>query len=64
MNRIKGTVRTSAYLGSLVQYEVEVSQGKRVKVNVVNPRKKVILGEGEEVFLTFSSEDVVLIPLK
>ncbi len=63
-NQIKGIVRTSAYLGSLVQYEVEVSQGKRVKVNVVNPRKKVIFGEGEEVFLTFSSEDVVLIPLK
>ena len=64
MNRIKGTVRTSAYLGSLVQYEVEVSQGKRVKVNVVNPRKKAIFGEGEQVFLTFSSKDVVLIPLK
>jgi spermidine/putrescine ABC transporter ATP-binding subunit len=64
MNRIKGIVRTSAYLGSFVQYEVEVSQGKRVKVNAVNPRKKAIFGEREEVFLTFSSEDVVLIPLK
>jgi ABC-type Fe3+/spermidine/putrescine transport system ATPase subunit len=64
MNRIKGIVRTSAYLGSLVQYEVEVSQGKRVKVNVVNPRKKATFGEGEQVSLTFSSEDVVLIPLQ
>jgi spermidine/putrescine ABC transporter ATP-binding subunit len=63
VNRIKGIVRTSAYLGSLVQYEVEVSQGKRVRVNVVNPRKKALFGEGEEVFLTFSSADVVLIPL-
>jgi spermidine/putrescine ABC transporter ATP-binding subunit len=63
-NRIEGIVKTSAYLGSLVQYEVEVSGGKRVKVNLVNPRKKALLNEGERVFLTFSSEDVVAIPLK
>ncbi len=29
-NRIEGVVKTSAYLGSLVQYEVEVTKGKRV----------------------------------
>jgi iron(III) transport system ATP-binding protein len=63
-NRMEGIVKTSAYLGSLVQYEVEVFEGKRVKVNLVNPRKKALLKEGERVFLTFSSEDVVLIPLK
>jgi hypothetical protein len=33
-------------------------------VNAVNPRKKALFGEGEQVFLTFSSEDVVSIPLK
>ena len=63
-NRITGIVRTSAYLGSFVQYEVEVSEGKRVKVNVVNPRKKALFGEGEQVFIIFSSEDIVSIPLK
>ncbi|MEW6376288.1 MAG: ABC transporter ATP-binding protein [Thermodesulfobacteriota bacterium] len=63
-NQIEGTVRTSAYLGSLVQYEVEVSGGKRVKVNVVNPRKKALIQEREQVSLTFLSEDVVAIPLK
>lgn len=63
-NRIEGTIKTSAYLGSLVQYEVEVTGGKRVKVNVVNPRKKALFQEGEQVFLTFSSEDIVSIPLK
>jgi spermidine/putrescine ABC transporter ATP-binding subunit len=62
-NRIEGTVRTSAYIGSLVQYEVEVSAGKRVKVNVVNPGKKVLFQEGEGVSLTFSPEDIVAIPL-
>ena len=63
-NRIPGTVRTSAYLGSLVQYEVEVSEGKRVKANVINPRKKALFLEGEKVFITFSLEDIVSIPLR
>jgi len=62
-NRIEGIVKTSAYLGSLVQYEVEVSGGKKVKVNMVNPRKKAVLKEGERVSITFSSEDIVAIPL-
>lgn len=63
-NRIEGVLRTSAYLGSLVQYEVEVSGGRKIKVNVVNPRKKPLFYEGERVSITFSSEDVVPIPLK
>lgn len=63
-NRIEGTVRASAYIGSLVQYEVEVSGGKKLKVNVVNPRRKVLFQDGEQVALTFVSEDVVSIPLK
>jgi len=63
-NWIEGMVRTSAYLGSLVQYEVELIGGKRVKVNLVNPRKKSLFREGERVSLTFSPEDVVPIPLK
>jgi len=62
-NQIEGIVKTSAYLGSLVQYEVEVSGGKRVKVNMVNPRKKALLKEGEQVSLTFAPEDVVFIPI-
>ena len=63
-NHIEGVVKTSAYLGSLVQYEVEVTEGKRVKVNSVNPRKKALLQEGERVSITFSPEDVVAIPIK
>jgi len=63
-NRMEGIVKTSAYLGSLVQYEVEVINGKRVKVNLVNPRKKALMKEGERVSLTFSPEDIVPIPLK
>jgi ABC-type Fe3+/spermidine/putrescine transport system ATPase subunit len=63
-NRIEGVVRASAYVGSLVQYEVEVDRGKKVKVNAVNPRKKTLFQEGEKVVILFSPEDVVLIPIK
>lgn len=59
-----GIVRTSAYLGSLVQYETEVTGGKRVKVNATNPRKRAIFAEGERVHLSFESEDIVPILLK
>jgi spermidine/putrescine ABC transporter ATP-binding subunit len=63
-NRIEGIVWASAYVGSLVQYEVEVAGNKRVKVNMVNPKNKALLNEGERVLITFSPEDVVLIPIK
>jgi predicted DNA-binding antitoxin AbrB/MazE fold protein len=42
---------------------VELSEGKRVKVNVVNPRKKILYEEGEKVSLIFSAEDIVPIPI-
>ncbi len=63
-NRIEGMVSTSAYLGSIVQYDVTLLGGKKVKVNVVNPRKRAIFSEGEKVSLFFQGEDVVPIPLK
>jgi iron(III) transport system ATP-binding protein len=63
-NHIEGIVKTYAYIGSLIQYEVKVFEDKRVKVNVVNPRKKPLFQEGEKVSLTFSSEDVIPIPLE
>ena len=63
-NRIEGIVRASAYVGSVVQYDVEVAREKKVKVNVVNPRKKALFQEGERVLITFSPDDVVLIPMK
>lgn len=64
VNQMHGIVKTSAYLGSLVQYEVEVTGGKKVKVNVTNPRKRALFAEGEKVCLSFQSEDMVAIPLK
>lgn len=59
-----GKVKASTYLGSLVQYEVEVAGREKVKVNVVNPLKRAIFSEGERASLTFLAEDLVPIPLK
>jgi len=60
-NQIEGRILTSIYLGSLIQYEVEIASGGRVKVNAPNPRRNPILQRGESVLLTFSPHDAVLL---
>jgi len=60
-NRIQGKIITSVYLGSLIQYEVEIASGNRIKVNAQNPRRTPLLQKGESVFLTFSPYDAVLL---
>ncbi|MBM3241377.1 ABC transporter ATP-binding protein [Candidatus Poribacteria bacterium] len=60
-NRIEGKIITSVYLGSLIQYEVEIASGNRIKVNTQNPRRTPLLQKGESVFLTFSPYDAVLL---
>ena len=62
-NRIQGKIMTSIYLGSLIQYEVEIASGSRIKVNTPNPRRTPLLQKGESVFLTFSPHDAVLLHL-
>lgn len=60
-NQIHGKVITSIYLGSLIQYEVETSTGHRIRVNTSNPRRIPVLQSGEQVVLTFSPHDAVLL---
>lgn len=60
-NRIQGKIITSVYLGSLIQYEVEIASGNRIKVNAQNPRRTPLLQKGESVLLTFSPYDAVLL---
>jgi len=61
VNQIQGKVITSIYLGSLIQYEVETSAGHLIRVNVANPRRIPVLQSGEQVVLTFSPHDAVLL---
>lgn len=60
-NRIQGKIVTSVYLGSLIQYEVELASGNCIKINTPNPRRNPLLKKGESVLLTFSPCDAVLL---
>jgi len=62
-NRVDGRVRFASYLGNRVRYEVESSWGGVFRVDVYNPRHEGVLGEGEEVSLSFAGEDIRLIKL-
>ena len=54
-NTVSGRVVATAYLGALVQYEVEVKGGIRLRVAEMNPQA---VREGE-VMLQVRAEDVV-----
>jgi iron(III) transport system ATP-binding protein len=60
-NQIQGKVITSFYLGSLVQYEVEIASGRRIRVNSPNPRRLPLLQREDTVILTFSPYDAILL---
>ena len=60
-NRLQGKIITSVYLGSLMQYEIEIASGSHIKVNTSNPRRTPLLQKGEPVLLTFSPDDAILL---
>ncbi len=60
-NQIQGKVINSLYLGSLVQYEVEIASGRRIRVNSPNPRRLPLLQSEGQVILTFSPYDAILL---
>ena len=61
-NRIPGQVRSCTYLGSQIQYAVDIGTGQPVKVNLPNPRRLSILPADTPVHLIFSPQDAVLLP--
>lgn len=58
---LKAIVRRVAYLGSVIDYDVEVN-GQLIGVLVYDPRRKALYNEGEEVGLHFISEAAYLLP--
>lgn len=60
-NRIQGKISTSVYLGSRIQYEVELAAGGCMKVNTPTSRRIPVIPKGESVFLTFSPYDAILL---
>ncbi|MDP3045938.1 MAG: ABC transporter ATP-binding protein [Chloroflexota bacterium] len=58
---VAGTVRRVAYLGSVIDYDVDVD-GQTVSVVVYDPRRKALRPEGSPVRLTFIEESLYLLP--
>ena len=61
MNRIDGEVVDAVYLGSLLQYDVEVASGRVFKVDVPNPRQVEVLARGTKVRLAYAARDAVVL---
>jgi iron(III) transport system ATP-binding protein len=57
----RGKVRWASYLGSLVEYEVEVA-GQRLAITDTDPRKTVIFPEGHEVGVQFLADCLYILP--
>jgi iron(III) transport system ATP-binding protein len=57
---LKGTVRRAAYLGSVIDYDIEVA-GQLLAVAIYDPRRKALRSTGEEVGLSVIGEAVYLL---
>jgi iron(III) transport system ATP-binding protein len=57
----RGTVRWASYLGSLVEYEVEVA-GQRLAILDTDPRNTVIHSAGQEVGVKFLEDCIYILP--
>ncbi|MBD3182654.1 polyamine ABC transporter ATP-binding protein [Candidatus Poribacteria bacterium] len=60
-NILRGKIITSVYLGSLIQYQVETSSEKNIRVNVPNPRRIEVLEADQDIILTFSPDEAILL---
>jgi iron(III) transport system ATP-binding protein len=58
---VAGTIRRVAYLGSVIDYDVDLD-GQTVSVVVYDPRRKALRPEGSPVRLTFIEESLYLLP--
>ena len=61
-NRIPGQVQSYTYLGSQIQYAVNIGMDQPMKINLPNPRRLSILPADTPVHLIFSPHDAVLLP--
>jgi ABC-type Fe3+/spermidine/putrescine transport system ATPase subunit len=59
-NQLSGRVAASAYRGSLVEYEIQLT-GRTVKTYTINPKGKALFQPAEKVIVTFAAADVVMV---
>jgi ABC-type Fe3+/spermidine/putrescine transport system ATPase subunit len=62
VNAIEGRVRLSAYLGSVVRYDVETPPGLVLKVDVPNPAEHAVLPPGRQVRVAFAPSAALVLP--
>ncbi|MGE5592816.1 MAG: TOBE domain-containing protein [Betaproteobacteria bacterium] len=60
---LQGTVTSCTYLGSLLEYEVKVTQDIKILATVHNPRRSRALSLGATVGLSFDLEDLHVLPV-
>ena len=58
---VRGSIRASTYLGSVLQYDIETNAGTHLKVNIANPRRSQPIPAGSTVRLTLEEQDAVLL---
>jgi ABC-type Fe3+/spermidine/putrescine transport system ATPase subunit len=57
----RGTVRWASYLGSLVEYQIEVA-GQTLAVTDTDPRHTVVYPQGQEVGVQFLDDCIYVLP--
>lgn len=59
-NQLTGHVTASAYQGSFVEYEIQLPE-RTLKTYAVNPKGNALFQPGQEVAVTFTADEVVLV---
>ena len=60
-SRLSGTVGQVVYLGTLTQFHVDTSIGKRVIVHHLSDDRSSTVGEGDDVVLTWTRDDAAVL---
>jgi iron(III) transport system ATP-binding protein len=60
LNHLTGHVTASAYQGSFVEYEIQLAE-RTIKTYAVNPKGNALFQPGQEVAVTFTADDVVVV---
>ena len=60
-NRIEGKILASAYQGASIEYEI-TALGRTLKARITNPKGKHQFQRNDEVNITFSADDIMIVP--
>jgi len=61
-NALTGTIAYTVYLGTSTEYEVQLADGIRLRVNRADAERDPLLREGEGVVVSWAAEDSIVLP--